>query len=200
MDTAAAENTETGPADERRWARALVERGDEAAFRQLYRRYTPRLYGFSLRLLGREADAEDVVQDTWTLAVRKLDGFRWESRFDTWLTGIAHNLCRECLRKRPREERSLDETPGEAEDARVWPASSSNGHRPTGDLRLDLSRAIARLADGYRTVLVLHDLEGLTHQEIGDRLGIAVGTSKSQLFEARKRIKTWLKGARHGTS
>lgn len=175
-------------ASDREWAEEVIRSGDEHAFRRLYRRHTPRLYSFSLRLLGGAvADAEDVVQETWVRAVRQLRGFRWRSSLGTWLCGIAHNLCRERLRRlRTRDEKEAVTPP----DARVSAAEP-------GGLHLDLERAIALLPARCRTVLVLHDLEGWTHQEIARDLGIAAGTSKSQLFEARRRVRTWLEGARH---
>ncbi len=172
---------------EREWAEALMRNGDEAAFRHLYRRHTPRLYGFALRLLRDEAEAEDVVQEVWVRAVRKLGGFRWRSALSTWLVGIVHNLCRERLRSRSRREAR------EAREALVpVPVLVA---APLGGLRVDLERAIALLPDRCRAVLMLHDVEGWTHQEIGHRLGIAAGTSKSQLSEGRRRLRTWLKGA-----
>jgi RNA polymerase sigma-70 factor (ECF subfamily) len=166
---------------EREWAEALIHRGDEAAFRGLYRLHTPRLYGFTLRLLGDATEAEDVVQETWVRAVRHLGGFRWRSALSTWLLGIGHNLCRERLRSRSRRQ--------EREALVPVPAMAT----APGGLRVDLERAIARLPDGCRAVLMLHDVEGWTHQEIGHRLGIAAGTSKSQLSEARRRLRSWLK-------
>lgn len=173
------------PSD-REWAEELIRGGDETAFRELYRRHTPRLYGFALRLLGgAEAEAEEVVQETWVRAVRRLDGFRWRSALATWLCGIAHNLCRERLRRRLRRERQAELPP---------PAPPAP---PAGGLRADLERAIALLPARCRTVLVLHDVEGWTHREIAKGLGISAGTSKSQLFEARRRMRTWLLGDRH---
>lgn len=169
---------------EREWAQALVSRGDETAFRHLYRLHTPRLYGFALRLLRDEAEAEDVVQEVWVRAVRKLGGFRWRSALSTWLVGIVHNLCRERLRSRSRREARESAA---AVTALVAAAP--------GGLRVDLERAIALLPDGCRAVLMLHDVEGWTHQEISQRLGIAAGTSKSQLSEGRRRLRSWLKGA-----
>lgn len=173
----------TPQTQEREWAEALVRSGDETAFRHLYRLHTPRLYGFASRLVG-ETEAEDVVQETWVRAVRKLDGFRWRSALSTWLVGIVHNLCRERLRRRSRHEARQADVPVPTQ----WVAA-------TGGLRLDLERAIALLPDGCRAVLLLHDVEGLTHQEIAQRLGIAAGTSKSQLSEGRRRLRAWLKGA-----
>ncbi|HEY3215216.1 MAG TPA: sigma-70 family RNA polymerase sigma factor [Candidatus Eisenbacteria bacterium] len=169
-------------ADDRVLAEALMLRGDEQAFRTLYRRHTPTLYQMALRLLGgSEADAEDVVQDAWIRATTRLSTFRWESSFRTWLVGIGLNRAREVLRRRGRR-RTIDLA--QADGHGVPPSRD-------GD-RVDLERAIAELPDGSRAVLVLHDIEGFTHEEIGRRLKIAVGTSKSQLFAARRALRARL--------
>ena len=168
-------------------AQALLLRGDEQAFRALYSRHTPRLYQLVLRMLaGAEHDAEDVVQETWIRATEALAGFRWEAAFGTWLTGIGINVARGLLRKQGRWQ-PLD---GAAEPWRPPPRDGE---------RIDLERAIALLPAGYRAVLVLHDVEGYTHEEIGERLGIAPGTSKSQLSHARKALRRMLEPAKEGS-
>lgn len=175
---------------DRELADAVVHRGDESAFRLLYRRHTPRLYQVLFRLLqGDVGEAEDAVQETWLRATTGLARFRWEAAFQTWLTGIGLNVARHALRARRR-------FPGDSiEREPAAPARNPDGH-------LDLERAIAQLPDGYRTVLVLHDVEGWTHEEIGLRLDIAPGTSKSQLFAARRAMRALLDppggGGSHG--
>lgn len=162
---------------DRELADRVRRHGDEQAFRMLYRRHTPRLYQLVLRLLGHaEQDAEDVVQETWLQAVERLGEFRWESAFGTWLAAIGLNRARDHLRKGLRRPTvPLPETlPARSEGRGDW---------------VDLERAIARLPEGYRTVLVLHDVEGLTHEEIGAALGVTAGTSKSQLFAARRAMR-----------
>jgi RNA polymerase sigma-70 factor (ECF subfamily) len=165
----------------------IVAGGDETAFRTLYRRHTPRLWPTVLRMLGgtdAEAEAEDVIQETWVRAVSNLGGFRWEAAFRTWITGIALNLCREALRKRGRRRET---------SAEVLPLEAVGGTTsPDPGRRMDLEEAIRTLPDGYRTVLVLHDLEGFTHPEIAERLDIAVGTSRSQLHHARHAVRRHL--------
>lgn len=173
---------------DREWVRTLVENGDERAFRHLYRAYTPRLYGFVLRVIrGAESDAEDVVQDTWLKAVANLHRFRWESSFSTWLIGIGLNQSREFLRRRAR----LQPTDNPVVD--LLPAPQVRQGEP--GKRLDLERAIGRLSDGYRQILVMHDIEGWTHREIAENLGISEGTSKSQLFNARRQVRAMLRPA-----
>jgi RNA polymerase sigma-70 factor (ECF subfamily) len=170
-------------------ARAVARRGEEQAFRELYRRHTPRLLGFVHRLLGRPgAEAEDVVQETWIRACENLRRFRWESSFSTWLMGIGLNLVRERQRRNARQES------GSLEESLQLAAAIGS----TED-RIDLARAIELLPDGYRMALVLHDIEGLKHAEIAERLGISSGTSKSQLFSARRAMRAMLQGSREVT-
>lgn len=168
-------------ADQRRdqeLARLVTEEGDEAAFRALYRRHNPRVHRFVLRLVGNDVqEADDILQETWLRAVRSLERFRWESAFSSWVSGIALNRVRELARKK---KRSLVEVDGDWE-LPVAPRDAG--------ARIDLERALELLPPGFRTVLILHDVEGFTHQEIGDRLGITDGTSKSQLHGARKAMR-----------
>jgi len=173
---------ETIPTPDRELADRLLAHRDERAFRELYRRHTPAVHQLALRLLGgTESDADDVVQEAWIRATTALGEFRWESSFRTWLTGIALNLCRAVHRSRGRRDVV-------ALDDELTGAVQAAAHAE----RIDLERAIALLPPGYRSVLVLHDVEGWTHEEIGTRLGIAAGTSKSQLSHARKAVRTML--------
>lgn len=158
-----------------------VSAGDEEAFRALYRRHTPALYGLVARLLGDGGpDADDVIQETWIRAVRALPAFEWRSSLRTWLCGIAVNRVREQIRRRGRR---LDDQP-------LVEAPAGRTAAPDG--LLDLEAAVATLPDGYRTVLLLHDWEGYSHPEIARRLDIAVGTSRSQLFHARRALRRLL--------
>ena len=166
---------------DRELARRVVDVGDEAAFRILYRRHNPKVYRFVLRMVGGNvAEAEDILQETWLRVARALDRFRWESALSSWISGIALNRVRELART---NKRSLVEVDGEWE----LPVAPSE----TGS-RIDLERALELLPPGFRTVLVLHDVEGFTHQEIGNQLGISDGTSKSQLHGARKAMRRLL--------
>ena len=171
----------TEQSTDRELADLVIGRGDEQAFRALYRRHTPAVYQFVLRLVGGNAqEAEDIIQETWMRAARALEGFRWKSALRSWLTGIALNRVREMARKKKRSLVEVDtgwEIPAVSQDP--------------GE-RLDLDRAIELLPPGFRTVLILHDVEGFTHQEIGSRLGITDGTSKSQLHGARKAMRRLL--------
>ena len=167
------------PEDERGLVRRLVERRDPAAFAALYARHTPVLYAVALRLSGNAADAEDHVHDAWVRAVEGLGRFRFEASLRTWLVAIVLNRIREAARE--RVALTLD--------AIAEPAGPDLPPLPHGVDALDLERAIAALPGGYRTVLVLHDVEGFTHQDIAAMLGIDPGTSKSQLARARRRLR-----------
>lgn len=161
---------------------AVLELGDEQAFRELYRRHTPRLNGFVYRLLaGANPEDEDVVQETWIRACERLEQFQWRSTFSTWLLGIGLNVVRDRLRRNGR--------------SRTVPADrfpDTQGPHADHEARIDLERAIRMLPDDYRVILVLHDVEGMKHHEIAERLEIPVGTTKSQLFRARRMIRQWL--------
>ena len=163
-------------------AAEILDDGDEAACRALYGRHTPRLLAFVHRLLGQDVtEAEDVVQETWIRTCDGLARFRWASKFSTWLTGIGLNTARERLTRRARTiAMPADRLP----DPPVAAGSSED--------RVDLERSIRLLPEGYRTVLLLHDVEGMKHGEIAQRLGISTGTSKSQLFSARRVLRTLL--------
>src|SRR5687768_6958398 len=157
--------------------------GKESAFRELFRRHTPHLLQFVARVLGpASSDAEDVVQDTWLRAYPALVTFRNESSFSTWLCSVGLRAALDSMR---RGRRHIAETLFDDDSATELP--------PAED-RMDIESAIARLAPGYRMVLVLHDVEGFTHEEIGLQLGIAPGTSKAQLFKARRVMRALLSG------
>lgn len=158
---------------------------DESSFRVLYRRHTPRLLGLATRLLAHGPDAEDAVQETWCRAVARIDTFRWDSALGTWLSAILIRHCHERWRRRAAHMESGDEDAGAGSDDASLIACAE---------RIDLTRAIAALPDGYRYVLVLHDVEGYTHDEIASLLGIEAGTSKSQLSRARRALRHRLTG------
>jgi RNA polymerase sigma factor (sigma-70 family) len=178
------------PTSDRQLAEAVLRAGEERAFRELYRRNTPRLYRLLLRLLGQDIrDAEDAVQETWIRAVEGLERFRWDAAFSTWLHGIGIHVAKDALRRRGRGHEDLW-------DERHDPPAPD---APLGE-RIDLERAIALLPDGYRAVLVLHDVEGMPHEEIAAELDLAVGTSKSQLHRARRALRALLAPAGEETS
>lgn len=162
----------------------FLRRRDETAFRRLYRHHTPGLFALAVRLAGARNDAEEIVQEAWVRAVERLDRFGGRSSFRTWLCGIVVNCHRERARRRLRDPEPLDVAP--AAKVVAFP-----GRRPKADT-IDVERALARLPDGYREVVVLYYLNGYTHREIGDLLGIDPGTSKSQLSRGRARLRELL--------
>lgn len=156
---------------------AYVAKRDEDSFRALYSAHTQSLYRFALLRVGADA-AEDIVQETWLRAATSLADFRWQSSLRTWLTGIALNLCRDHYRRGARLTALPDLA--EAGDAKFTVDRVSGAA---------LRQAISTLPDRYREVLLLHDVEGHTHEEIGTLLDISPGTSKSQLHRARRRLR-----------
>ena len=172
--------------------RALIERcrrGDLGAFEELYRAHAGRLYSVALRLLGNTADAEDVLQEIFLAAHRKLDTFRGESALGTWLYRLATNLCLDHLRS--KAGRSNQMTDALDDEVGLFDAGTSSLAEQTVT-KMDLERALARLPEGCRAAFVLHDVEGLEHREVAEILGIAEGTSKSQVHKARLKLRALL--------
>jgi len=157
--------------------------GDQAAMGTLYATHADRVYSVVRRVVGDDHLAEDVSQDAWIRCFEKLHLFRGDAAFSTWMHRLAVNAAVNRLRSQGR--RSKLETAPELRLPVQEPDESVLHQR-------QLSRALDALPEGYRTVLVLHDVEGLTHEEIGERLGIAAGTSKSQLHKARARMRELL--------
>ncbi|MCH7564842.1 MAG: RNA polymerase sigma factor [Gemmatimonadetes bacterium] len=157
--------------------------GDGQAIRALYERYAPRVYAVVRRIAGDDDLAQDYAQEAWIRAIRALPTFRGDARFSTWLHRIAVNSALQALRKTETRQKREGPMP---ETIAVSPESS--------DVLLGdrLERALDQLPVRMRKVLILHDVEGYTHDEIGELLGVAPGTSKSQLFKARGKMRTLL--------
>jgi len=172
------------PLTERQLIRLAAD-GDARAIRSLYDRYAPRVYAVVRRIAGDDDLAQDYAQEAWIRAIRALPTFRGDARFSTWLHRIAVNAALQALRK--TETRRKREGPAPV-DAAIPPA--------VGDslLQRKLEGALDGLPEGMRRVLILHDVEGYTHEEIGDALGVTSGTSKSQLFKARAKMRVMLAG------
>lgn len=161
--------------------RDFLETQSERAFRKLYREKTPHLYQMALRLTAfNEFEADDLVQKMWITAIRKLNGFTWKSTLKTWLTGILINLNRDELKKEASKKKVADTLTAQT---RVSTTSISE---------YDVEKALSNIPLGYRKVIILHDLEGYQHKEIAALLNINEGTSKSQLFQARKALRQQL--------
>ncbi|MGQ0383240.1 MAG: RNA polymerase sigma factor [Gammaproteobacteria bacterium] len=168
-------------------ARFLASR-DEATFRELYRRHAPLMYRVAARqTAGSATRADDVVQEAWLRGITRLAEFRFESKLSTWLLAIALNIVREM--QRPRAEVIPFESL--AEELHTDP-------EPQILAEDELAPVLRELPAGYRAVLILHDLEGFTHTEIGAALGIATGTAKSQLSRARASARALIEAAAGG--
>lgn len=162
---------------------ALVARakaGDRTAMGHLYQAHAPRVYTVIRRLAGDDHLAQDLSQEAWVRAFEKLHLFRGDAAFGTWLYRLATNVALNRLRRSSRR----DEVETEGGTPRA-PAGTDD----TVVNRRVLEEALDRLPPGYRRVLVLHDVEGWTHEEIASKLGVSSGTSKSQLHKARARMR-----------
>lgn len=163
--------------DEERADIAAAAAGDRRAFERLYRRHGQRIFALCLRMTADRQLAEELVQDVFVRAWQKLDGFRGDAAFGTWLHRVAVNIV---LSRRKQDGVRRERTTDDETSLDAAPARSVS----VGD-RLDLEAAIAALPQGARRIFVLHDVEGYTHEEIGDLLGITSGGSKAQLHRAR---------------
>ena len=159
--------------------------GDETAFRELYHEHAGRIYALCLRLTGDAGAAEERTQDVFVRAWERLATFRGESAFGTWLHRLTVNVVLMERRGSRRRERRV----APASDDPVFERAAA---APAGADRLDLERAIALLPAGAREVFVLFDVEGYSHEEIAGMCGIAIGTSKAQLFRARRLLREML--------
>jgi RNA polymerase sigma-70 factor, ECF subfamily len=163
-----------------------VSKADVPAFEELYRQHSTRLFNLAWRMCGTQADAEDLLQETFLLAFRKLPEFRGDSTVGTWLYRLAMNRCLDHLKS--RQTRASGATTPLDEETLPGPRRVPDA----GIKRIDLERAIERLPDGARAAFVLHDVEGFQHHEIATILGISEGTSKSQVHKARLRLRALL--------
>lgn len=184
-----------------------IRSGDGMAFEALYQQHSTRLYNLAYRMAGTASDAEDLLQDIFLLAYRKVGSFRGESSLGTWLYRLAMNHCLDVLRSRQvrmgQQTDSLDEDSAPvptAAPALGSPHAAAAWGTPLGAVsRIDLERAIGRLPHACRAAFLLHDVEGFGHQEVGSILGISEGTSKSQVHKARLRIRAYLTQPRVST-
>jgi RNA polymerase sigma-70 factor (ECF subfamily) len=161
--------------------------GDVDAFEMLYRQHAPRIYSLACRMAGSPQEGEDLLQEIFLQVHRKLGSFRGDATLGTWLYRLALNLCLDFVRSRQARMKAV--TDAIDEEGGFEPAAP----RETPVARLDLERAVQQLPDGYRAAFVLHDVEGLDHREVGEMLGISEGTSRSQVFKARMKLRAMLR-------
>ena len=168
-------------------------RVDAEAFEQLYALHHRRVYGLCLRMLQNPTEAEDLAQDVFIQLFKKIGMFRGDSAFTTWLHRMAVNQVLMHFRKKGVRVEQTTES-GEMTE-QVVAGTEDHARMPVVD-RIALDNAIAKLPPGYRAVFVLHDVEGYDHAEVGRMLGVAAGTSKSQLHKARMKLRGLLKRPR----
>ncbi|GIV20901.1 MAG: RNA polymerase subunit sigma-24 [Armatimonadota bacterium] len=189
---------------------ALVARckeNDLSAFEEIVQRYQHKIYGYVKRLVLNETDAEDITQEVFLKALSALHHFREESSLQTWLFRIATNLCRDLHRRRQREKGWLSlwrRADGEKDEGDECSIEIPDAHYDPEKMLLReelsdlLQQAIDHLPIAMREVLVLHDLESLSYEEIAQALGIPLGTVKSRLFHARARLRDALASYMYG--
>lgn len=175
--------TEQGLLDEQSWV-ARARQADMTAFESLYRLHVGRIYGLCLRMTGNPSEAEDCTQEAFIQAWKQLSRFRGDSAFGTWMHRIAVNSVLGRMRKERREQDRVQAVTD------ISPAPQTVGD--DGDFE-DLQNAVDALPDGARHVFVLHAVYGYSHDETGEMLGIAAGTSKAQLHRAKKLLVQQLK-------
>jgi RNA polymerase sigma-70 factor, ECF subfamily len=171
-----------------------AQRGDQLMFEHLYRLHSRRVYALCLRIAGNMTEAEDLTQEVFLLLLRKIHTFRGDSAFSTWLHRLTVNLVLMHLRRKSLPVVSIEANPDP--DHNADPPAIDVGAPDLlleGSIdRINLERCIDQLPVGYRTMFVLHDIEGYEHNEIAEILGRSIGVSKSQLHKARLRLRELL--------
>jgi RNA polymerase sigma-70 factor (ECF subfamily) len=165
------------------------QQGDSQAFEELYRAHAGRLYNLVLRMTASATEAEDVLQEVFLHAHRKLGSFRGDSSLGTWLYRLTVNHCLDFLRGRQTRMTRVTES---LDDERAAEPAAAAPVVPTAVNRIDLERAIGRLPEGCRAAFVLHDVQGFEHNEVARLLGVSEGTSKSQVHKARMKLRGML--------
>jgi RNA polymerase sigma-70 factor, ECF subfamily len=183
---------QTPKAEHQLIARAIS--GDQDAFRELFTTHKNHVYSLCLRMTANVAEAEDLTQDCFIQVFRKLGTFRGDSALSTWIYRVAVNTALMHFRKKALKQVSLDHKP-DMPGERIDLAQKDGRLIGTVD-RLALARAISDLPHGYRTIFLLHDVQGYGHHEIAKILRCSVGNSKSQLHKARMRIREALLAGR----
>jgi len=171
---------------------ARAQRGDHQAFTALFNRHKLRVYSLCLRMTGNPASAEDLTQDAFLQVLLKISTFRGESAFSTWLHRLVINVVLVHLRRKTLQVVSIEEMDSTLEGPNQHQYGADDPRLRTALERINLSQALALLPEGYRTVIHLHDVEGYRHGEIARLAKWSVGTSKSQLYKARRKLRQLL--------
>lgn len=159
--------------------------GDRAAFDEIVRRYSRRVYAICLRYFGDPSEAEDAAQETFVVLWRRASTFRGGAAFSTWLYRVTTNVCHDLGRRRARRPRPAEMEPGDD-------APATDDLLANRELGLDLAQALATLEADQREVVVLHDVGGVPYADIAERLGVPVGTVKSRIARGHARLATIL--------
>jgi RNA polymerase sigma-70 factor (ECF subfamily) len=179
----------------------LAQTGDAAAFEHLYRIHSRRVFALCLRMTGNFSLAEDLTQEAFLQVFRKVQSFRGESAFSTWLYRLVFNIFLMKKRIKSLNETPLEETLGTEGDSPTLKALVRSDPQLSGVVdRVILKDALKQLPRGYKKIFLLHDLLGYEHHEIAAALGCAIGTSKSQLHKARMRLRRIIKSGARGAS
>jgi RNA polymerase sigma-70 factor, ECF subfamily len=173
-----------------------AKQGDAAAFEVLYNLHKRRVYSLCLRMTANTAEAEDLSQEAFLQLFRKIGTFRGESAFSTWLHRMAVNVVLMRLRKKGLSVVPLEETMETDEESPKKEPGAQDPSLAGAVDRLELQRAVDALPPGYRTIFVLHDIEGFEHNEIAELVGCSIGNSKSQLHKARMKLRDSLRTSR----
>ena len=171
-----------------------AKQGEAEAFEFLYHLHKRRVYSLCLRMTGNTASAEDLTQEAFLQLFRKIGTFRGESAFSTWLHRLSVNVVLMHLRKKSLPVVSLEETTQNTEEDSPKKDFGAEDLSLAGSIdRLQLQKAVESLPPGYRTIFVLHDVEGYEHNEIAGIVGCSIGNSKSQLHKARMKLRDILR-------
>lgn len=184
VDSVQGRASSTAASQEQGWIE-LARLGDPKAFEHIYHRYAGRIFNVALRMTNDSSTAEDITQEVFLTLHRKLGTFRGEAKFSTWLFGIAVNASLMHLRRSRSRDQGVQEL---AHAGGMGPEPSSRAN-VLGYRQVVLKRAIASLPEGYRAILVLHDLAGFPHEEIARIRSCSPGTSRSQLSKARRALR-----------
>jgi RNA polymerase sigma-70 factor (ECF subfamily) len=185
--------TETGAISEAEAIRR-AQQGDADAFERIYHLHSRRVYALCLRMVGNTAEAEDLTQEAFLQLFRKIGTFRGESAFSTWLHRLSVNVVLMRLRKKSLAQTSLEEAT-EPDEESGGPRKDVGGPdvRLSGSVdRVNIERAVQQLPPGYKSIFVLHDVQGYEHNEIAVIMNCSIGNSKSQLHKARMRLRELL--------